>query len=175
MANTYTPISSQTLTTDTQTINLSGFSGYTDLRIVFRIYVNSGLSNMIMRFNNDTTSKYSQGWIGVYGPAGSPTFTNGTYGLQGFNYIQATYAPKSNTIPALAIFDIPYITGAPGYLTYMSSYNAVQGGSSSNTFVEESLLNQWKGGDVTSIQISTDGAMRYVAGTTVEVYGLVRA
>ena len=67
---TYTQISSQTLTSNTGTINIGSFSGYTDLRIVLTYFVaGNGGSNFTV---NNSTSGYGE--CDLYGngiPGGS--------------------------------------------------------------------------------------------------------
>ena len=79
MAKTYTPIATQTLTTDVATVTFSSISGsYTDL--VFILNVKGSISgvddDVTARFNSDTGSNYS--WTRIYGDGTTAGSQRGT-------------------------------------------------------------------------------------------------
>ena len=174
--NTYTPIYSTVLASNTNTISLSSFSGYTDLRIVITV-LTTGNNNMIMKFNG-ATSGYEQLFLGTYGQSGSTYYDSGIYAGLGFMYVNAGYSQNGNTIPGIVTIDIPYYSDTSTYTSAFIKWGYSEGSASTPRYYGRDIMfSQWRSNaGVSSIDISMDtGASYYAPGTVVEVYGIKEA
>lgn len=108
MATTYEPIATNTLGSAAASITFSSIPAtYTDLRVVFSVLDNAGSDDFYLRFNSDSTNKYSTTQLAGDGSAVINTRTtsalqivvNGTgtsttiphfYGIDVFSYAGST-------------------------------------------------------------------------------------
>lgn len=85
MPSTYEPIATTTVSTATASVTFSSISGYTDLFLVCDYVLTSSSDNLMLRFNSDTGSNYSDTMISGNGSAvSSNRQTNNTYIRNGY-------------------------------------------------------------------------------------------
>ena len=161
MANTYTLIEAKTLTTNQATVDFTGIpQTYTDLLVKVSAKSNrTSYSDMILRFNSDSTTYYNKRTFGESGTVSSDTseHTNfagtntGSYQFCNAEYYIPDYTSALNK--SWVVFNVSAYNHANGaFITY--------GGGS------------WDGGTaITSLQI-TDIANTMQADSTFYLYGI---
>lgn len=173
--NTFTQITSQTLTSDTGTINLSSFSGYTDLRIVIT-YICSGSNSPRATFNN-STSGYEQYTFYSFGSS-SPSVEalKIEYYNTSFAYLYGGRSQVGTTIPARIVIDLPYYTDTNAYHYMFTSYGSNLAGSDSLSYAVDTVQTSWRDSSaISTIQITAGAGNTFATGTVVSVYGILEA
>lgn len=165
MASTYEPIATTTLGSAQATITLSSISGsYTDLRVVI-VGTTATNSGTWLRFNNDSTTKYSSTIL-----AGTGSAVNG-YRVINDTYIELTTSTySSSTIPNFYEIDIFSYAGST-YKTCLSRSNLDYNGGGAEE-VRVSLYRSTSA--ITEINLLTGGA-NWSAGTIISIYGIKAA
>lgn len=169
MPATYEPIATTTLTTTATSITFSGIpSTYTDLRLVVVGVASSGVA-MCLRFNSDSTNKYSQTYL--YG-TGSTAASGRNTSLTRINLTQVTNFGQ-NGLPQMVTVDIFSYAGSTNktcLTTEAADQNA--GGFDSVT----NLVGVWRStAAINNIFLYNDGSGSYAAGTTATLYGIKAA
>lgn len=121
-AQTYEPIATTTLGSDSPSITFSSISSsYTDIVVVGRMVANSGGNNNVrMRFNGDSNTNYSLTWLfGDGSAAGSAQNTN-------LNGISLSYPNSTGSIN-------------PDFIVHVQNY------SNSTTNKTAIVRNSWAG------------------------------
>lgn len=168
MPATYDSLATTTLGAAASTITFSSISsGYTDLRIAISNYrTASGTQDICLRLNGDTTSVYS--FIAIKGDGTSSTSNAFT------SYPRAMLAPgswSSSTIPAFCTVDIFSYSNTAIFKTMLSQTAADY---SANEVYHS--VNLWRStAAINSISIFNSTNVNIVAGTTVTLYGILRA
>jgi hypothetical protein len=170
MPQTFDLITSQTLTSDTNVVSFSSFSGYTDLVIVGQwVPTNSGANDIYMYFNSNTSSIYQHEQLVS---DNNSLVANGTsssvnYGIRVANNADNVGFAKMSGFE-MNIFDY------------------------SNTSVPKCVYTRWTGAGsnpstgmfygfwdtttaVTTIQLQTNTATNIKAGSVFSLYGILRA
>jgi hypothetical protein len=166
MANTYTLIASNTLSSSAATVTFSSIPGtYTDLvlRISTRVDFATLDSNVLIRFNGDTASNYSTTWL--YGN-GANAFSGrlGTTRIIGASMTEGTSA-TSNTF-AIAEIYIPSYTASQHKQIGMDS--ATENNATTAYRAVDAAL--WRStAAITSIEL--DGS-NFVSGSSFFLYGI---
>jgi hypothetical protein len=171
---TYTQISSQTLTSNTGTINLGSFSGYTDLRIILT-YFTAGNGGSYITVNS-STSGYSE--CDLYGNSassgGSTTYAVYFGGVRGDLYFYGNYEHNSTTTPGSLILDIPYYERTDTNHMLFYTRGTTVGGAAQTAYETSVGMGQWANTSaITSVQLNHSGS--FAAGTVVSVYGITEA
>ena len=156
---TYVALDKQTVTTPVTSIDFSGISSaYTDLRIVVSGTTVFSSSYLAFRFNGDTSSNYTNTEM-VNNGAAVDSFRNtaATYCYVGSMYTSQT----TNTI------DIADYANATTFKTLILDM-----ANAANSF--KYSVGTWKATPqaITSINISTAGAVTFATGTTFSLYGI---
>jgi hypothetical protein len=154
---TYVPLQSVVLTSSTTSVTFSGIDqNYTDLVIAVNGTANTG-SYFTLRFNNDTTSLYSNTEIDGNGSAAaSNRNSSGTYMYNG-----SIIATQSNII-----------THINGYSNSTAFKTAISRSNYASTGVKASV-GLWRStAAITSIECGTGGSNTFSAGTTFDLYGI---
>jgi hypothetical protein len=166
MPNTYTELRRTVVGTATSsvTFDLTGISGYTDLRVVINGACDTGAANVLMRYNNDSTSTlYSATWLTGDG-ASATSGRNGTQNqiiLNYYGYLDTTY--RTNVL-----VDIFQYANTNVFKTNISRANNAANGTSANTGL-------WRNtAAITSITFVT-GSNNFAVGTTFSLYGIANA
>jgi hypothetical protein len=170
MPKTYEKIATTTLTSASNTITFTSIpSTYTDLRLVsVPIFSGSGEVGFV-RFNSDATLNYStRSLVGT----GTTAFTNTSGGLE--NQISFTEDQALGSIagsPQLAIFDIFSYSGTT-YKTILGQCANDQNGSGGSMY---RVCNWRSTSTINRIDILTLSAANFSIGTTVTLYGILKA
>jgi hypothetical protein len=164
MPATYERIASTTLASTTSTITLSSISSaYTDLRLVL-VAFGSGNFNMNVRYNNNSSNIYCL--QSVRGNGASASYAN-SVNQSSWNLSQfANYG----TTPFIITFDIFSYANSQFKTTLITEANDRSGAG----IVEAHAGLFANGGAIDTIDIIS-GAQHFSAGTTVSLYGILRA
>jgi hypothetical protein len=159
--STYTPIATTTLGSATNSYTFSSIpSTYTDLVIVFSGSSSSAGDFFGVQYNSDTSSSYSNTYIGGSGTA-AITGQSINYNL-GRNGV--VYSAQANTI-----ISIQNYSNATTYKTAISRSNTAA--NSTTAFV-----SLWRStAAITSIKILVESAANFTVGSTFTLYGIAAA
>ena len=164
MAVTYTPITSQTLSSATNSVTFSSISGtYTDLVVVCNSTISNNGGGAYMAFNGDTSgTNYSQTFLYGTGSAAGSTRTTNSVGTA--NWVGGQIGGMSNTTPSTYVINVINYSNTTTYKTILSR--------SSDLYTEASV-NLWRNtAAITSIIIGAQGAYTFSAGSTFTLYGI---
>lgn len=166
MATTYTPITTTTLASASNTITFSSIPAtYTDLRLVIYAIGSQASWSFYTRYNNDSATNYSFTYING----------NGTAASSGGNITQSAQNPINGssltTTPALITEDIFSYANTANKTTLATVSNDKNGSgdTTSNVFL-------WRGTSaINRIDIIANGANTFASGTVVTLYGIKAA
>lgn len=171
MASTYTPIATQTLSTNTSSVTFSSIpQTYTDLVAVLSVRVDKVSEDYFsLRLNGDTAGNYSMTYLNGDGSAAvSGRFSGLSQGIIGWT------CPSGTATWSAITCNIMNYTNTTTYKTYLSrSSNA-----SFNSYAEVGL---WRStAAITSVSFAgwgagTFGANNMIAGSTLSLYGIKAA
>ena len=167
MPVTYTPITSQTLSSATNSVTFSSISGtYTDLVVVCNSTISNNGGGAYMAFNGDTSgTNYSQTFLYGTGSAAGSTRTTNSVGTA--NWVGGQIGGMSNTTPSTYVINVINYSNTTTYKTILSR--------SSDLYTEASV-NLWRNtAAITSIIIGAQGAYTFSAGSTFTLYGIKAA
>ena len=170
MAVTYTPITTQTLTTSTASVTLSSISSaYTDLILVASFYVTTAAYGITYQFNGDTATNYSATAISGNGTsATSSRATTTAYALG-----SAIVGGVTSGEPFTNIIHLMNYSNSTTYKTSLVRSNMTTGSYPGT----EALVNLWRStAAITSIVLKAgNGASNFAAGSTFTLYGIKAA
>jgi hypothetical protein len=169
MPATYEPIATTTLSALATTITLSSIPGtYTDLRIVFNGRMNAGGGEKLyIRPNNSATAIYSQTFsVGTGTSIASFRTSNESY------WTHSNNDPISSTVPNLVIIDIFNYASTSINKSAIISGSADENGAGF-TSIASSLWRSTSA--ITSIRFLGSLGNNFAIGTTVTIYGILRA
>jgi hypothetical protein len=164
MATTYEKIQSTTLGTASATIDFTSIPAtYTDLRLVVTHTGTSGFVSLLMTYNNNTASNYSNTYIyGDGSTAGSSRSTNQTNIYLNYN--------GASTIPHLHTVDVFSYAGST-FKTCLVTGSEDTNGSG----IVTRLVGLWRQTSaITSLKLTADTST-YAVGTTATLYGILKA
>ena len=170
MPATYDAIATTTLGTAATTITFSSISSaYTDLRLVIANYrTASSTEDLCLRFNSDSSSIYSFGYMeGSGNSANTGSFTG---------YPRAMVSPGSwtsslDTYPGLVIVDIFSYAGST-FKTLLASTSIDSNGGGYTI----SSVNLWRSTSaINSITILNSAGANIKASTIATLYGILKA
>ena len=183
MTTTYKLIASQTLYSNTATINFSNIpaSGYTDLLIDISFRNTAAGSGGAIRFNGDTGDNYN--WLSLSGSAGSvasnnaPAFVSSGYPLFD-NLLLYPNVPSTATADVFSNCQI-YIPDAFGNTSKSVLIESVATGMDSTVYVLALYAGRWSGtSPISSINLLIDpyasGSPILQAGSSVSIYGITK-
>ena len=163
MAQTYTPIASQTLGSSTASVTFSSIpSTYTDLVLVITpIYVTSG-SDVDIQFNNDTGTNYSRTQLGGNG-SGAVSVRESSA-----SKFRLTYSANVTTTYAYnAIVNFMNYSNTSTYKTALSRGNNASNGV-------EAEVGLWRStAAITTINVASSGTFN--TGSTFTLFGIKAA
>jgi len=165
MATTYEKIATTTLSSTSATITFSSIAAtYTDLRIVFVGSTNTVGNGIIVRFNSDTATNYSQTYLyGSGSAAGSGRQTS-------VGYLYLATAALSTTIPQLVTADIFSYAGST-YKTVLGTASQDLNGSG---YVDMNV-GLWRSTSaITTVALNNESGS-FNIGTTATLYGIKAA
>lgn len=163
MPATYEPIATTTLSSAATTITFSSIPGtYTDLRLVASCVFVSG-TQVRIRFNSDTGSNYSRTLI----------LGDGTSAISDRNSNQSTYTPSRDPFSSNQLFTFDIFSYAGSTNKSLLS-TASQDANGSGNIVNG--VGLWRNtGAITSIDFFSADANTLASGTTVTLYGILKA
>jgi len=167
--STYTPIATQTLSSAAASVTFSSISGsYTDLVII----ANAGISNtgttMVLRFNGDTGSNYSQTTLAGNGSAASTSrgFNATTLGLN-------DTAAFNSSLEGNLIFNVMNYANTTKYKTLIGRFNR---GSASNYPGAAAFAGLYRSTSaITSLVMFPQDGSNIISGSTFTLYGIAAA
>ena len=159
--NTYVELKTETVAvaTSSVTLDLTGITGYTDLRISFIGQAGTTANNIYVRFNGDTGNNYSMLYFFGSGSAGTSGATSNTSNI---------YASGLGTTPTLLNMDVM------NYANTSTYKGCIQRGSAPDGTV--ATLGMWRGSTgsayqaITSITLLTDNT--FAVGTRISLFGI---
>jgi len=162
MAKTYTPIATQTLTSNVSTITFSSISSaYTDLVLVASPVTTTSGNNYYLQFNSDTGSNYSDTSIRGSGAASSGRHSSASVGYVAFD----SSTGLNNTVLTASIQNYSNTTT---YKTILSRYS--QASAQVNA-----TITLWRStAAINAITIGSDGGTLALGGTFT-LYGILKA
>jgi len=165
MPATYEPIATTTLGSTASTITFSSIpSTYTDLRLVFVGKVQSAATDIIVRFNSNTSTVYSSTRITGDGASASA-------GRQASaNHLRISNNSLSTTVPSFGTIDLFSYTAAI-FKTSLSTYSQDLNGSGQ---VERTVGLYRSTTAISTIELIGDGS-NFSIGTTATLYGILKA
>jgi hypothetical protein len=163
MPNTYTELRQTVLGSNTPsvTLNLSGISGYTDLRLV----INGGATvygGCRMQFNGDTASNYSDTYILGTGSG------SGSSGRDvSLSYVSAGY-PLTTTLTSLHTVD---------FMNYANTTTnkTILGRSSDAASITLAQVGLWRSTAAITSILLYPASGNFLSGTTFSLYGIANA
>ena len=168
--STYTSIATTTLGSAQSTITFNSFSGYTDLVLIGSVNTSTEGGSVIMRFNSDSGTNYSQTFLygnGSSAASGRGTSTSSIY-VQGLAYGS----------PSAANTFAPFIANLQNYAnstTYKTVITRATGLQSSGGDVE-AIVGLWRNtAAITSIVLSNNNSSNFSIGSTFTLYGIQAA
>ena len=163
MPSTYTPIATTTLGTAQSSVTFSSLGSYTDIRIIANMQDSNQYG--LLRFNSDSTSKYSRTWL--YGD-GTNAVSNRTS-----NATEAYWgATASGSEFLLNDFNIMNYSNSTTNKTMLVRQTQASSGGQAGAYVY--LYRSTSA--ITSISfISATGAATIAAGSTITLYGIASA
>lgn len=166
MPATYDPIATRTLSTNSTQILFSSIPGtYTDLRLVLQCITTSNSNNLLLRYNGNTSSIYSQTFFRANS---TNVVTSSNLGSSGL-FLNA--GATDNTIPMLYTVDVfSYASTSINKSCLQETYQNTNTGGNLSRFV-----GLWRStAAITSLQIDNITAS-FTAGATATLYGILRA
>ena len=165
--STYTPISTQTLSSTANTITFSSIpSTYTDLVLVMVMTANSTAFNVFYTLNSDTGSNYSWTLMGGDGTtAGSAKLASQPEGRLTY------YAAVRSSTPTFTYANFMNYSNTTTKKTVISRSNRTSDGV-------EYTLNNWFNATsqaINNISIFANGGLSFAVGSTFTLYGITAA
>jgi len=167
MAATYTPIASATLGTTADSVTFSSIpSTYTDLVVIASVGNATTSSNMLIRFNSDTASNYSQTTLAGNGStAASNRYSN----LSAIYVIEREEVSDIASTYSVSIININNYSNTTTYKSTLSR-SSTPNSSSPGTDVQAGL---WRStAAITSITFLLNTGS-FTSGSTLNLYGIL--
>ena len=164
MPKTYTPIATQTLTTNAASVTFSSIpSTYTDLILVTNATAQTSTTDQLIRFNSDSATNYSATILHGSGSSGASGRVNNQTGIF-INY----YGNMPTVFVQNTITHIMNYSNATTYKTVLSRSN-----NASNNV--DAIAALWRStAAITSIVVFGNG-QNYGVGSTFSLYGIKAA
>lgn len=165
---TYEPIATTTLSSSQTSVTLSGFSGYTDLKLVMNYIAATSASSCYsaLQFNSDTGTNYST--TRIQGDGSTASSANASSVV----YIDLDVSGASSTIPALVIVDLFSYSGSTNKTILGTT--AIDKNGSGAVYRNVGLWRSTSA--ITSIKIyNRINAQSYGVGSTFTLYGIKAA
>jgi len=164
MAQTYTPLATQTLGSAVATVTFSSISSaYTDLILVMQAKNSAGNSNVRIQFNSDTGANYSTTFLDGNGTSTfSSRTTSGT-----FAYLD-NYGQIQNNFNSSIIAHIMNYSNTTTYKTILARSNNAAAGV-------DAIVSLWRSTAAISTITLTQGGNNYDIGSTFSLYGIKAA
>ena len=167
MAVTYTPISSQTLSSTTSSVTFSSISStYTDLRLIISVNNNqsTAVSDMQITLNSDTSASYSDTDLAGNGS----TASSGRHSGSGPYYVTYGFTIPGQNGMSNFLFDFMNYSNTTTYKTFLLRANNALGYTKADVFL-------WR--NTAAISTIKFDAVTYsfAAGSTFTLYGIKAA
>ena len=159
--NTYVALDTQTLTSTAATVTFSSIpQGYTDLVLIASPLVTSSAYDLVVRFNGDTASNYSNTILsGTGSSAISARLSNQTI-------MYLDYYGVINTTQTNRIINIMNYSNSTTYKTVLSRANNAGSGT-------DAIVGLWRNtAAITSLVLIAQTGGTFAAGSTFSLYGI---
>ena len=161
--SSYTPISTQTLSSGSTEITFNSFTGYTDLVLVCNVFGTANYSGFI-RFNGDTGSNYSSTTIQVNGSSATSGWATSDTKI----YIMTKGVGFDPSYLTTGIINIQNYSNSTTYKTVLSRSGVVRASLGETC----EFVGTWRNtAAITSFTIISDGGT-YASGSTFSLYGI---
>ena len=170
MANTYEPIQTYSASGNITSISLTSISqAYTDLKIVASFKRHTSGTNWLpyVTFNSNSSSVYS--YLLLYTSGGTPSPNQNT----GLTYLSPQTNAVDTDIPITFEWDILGYTNTAIAKNVLSTINAKKRTTGGQMYLGSCLFNSTSA--ITSMQITDAFGNGFGAGTTITLYGILRA
>jgi hypothetical protein len=160
--NTYTPIATTTLGSNTASYTFSSIPGtYTDLVLVYSGTGDNG--DLYLQFNGDTATNYSV--VGFYGNGGSATTGASRASNSSTSYVPGVVRAGVKTVSTTNIMNYANTT----------TYKTFLGRAGSSDYENQARAATWRSTDaITSIVIKNTGG-NLNSGSIISLYGITAA
>jgi hypothetical protein len=164
MPKTYTPIATQTLTTNAASVTFSSIpSTYTDLILVTNATAQTSTTDQLIRFNSDSATNYSATILHGAGSAGASARVTNQSGIFINFYGNMPVNSAQNTITQIMNYSNPTT-----YKTALSRSN-----NAGNNI--DAIVGLWRStAAITSLLVYPNG-QNYGIGSTFTLYGILKA
>ena len=164
MPITYTPIATQTLSSNAANVTFSSISGsYTDLILVMMNKVSSGTQNTLIQLNSDTGNNYSSTFL--YGNGASALSAIGSNNPYGYaNYGSAVFTSTFN----LQIVQFMNYSNTTTNKTFLARGNEAASGT-------DAIVNLWRSTAAISTIKVYPSAQNWATDSTFTLYGIQAA
>jgi hypothetical protein len=165
MATTYTPIATQTLSSNQQAITFSSISGsYTDLRLICFAQGSAGL-DVLLRFNSDTATNYSTTYL-----SGNGTSALSSRASSSSSILAESGSGFSTANPGIVIVDVFSYSNATTYKTALCRWST----TTSSTGTIGASVGLWRSTSSISSLVITS-SQEFIGGSTFTLYGIKAA
>lgn len=163
MAQTYTPIASQTLGSATASVTFSSIpSTYTDLVLVINGGTVTASQDIYMQFNSDTGANYSQ----TYMRGNGTTATSSRFSAQSNGWLD--FVGANNDLNQMWTAQIMNYSNTTTYKTYLSKFARASSAI-------ETIVGLWKNTVAVSTILVGTSSGNILANTTLTLYGIKAA
>jgi hypothetical protein len=173
MAQTYVPISTQTLATTSSLITFSSIpQTYTDLRLVISSTSSSSYLNTNLFFNTDTGgsgTSYAYNWLASNNASGAGSANYGTNNNQSYITIGQINVSSSTTTPTLCIVDIFSYRNTALYKSVLSQHSSIRTNTNGEVAV---FAGNWRSTAAINTVKIAPGASTFAAGSTFTLWGI---
>jgi hypothetical protein len=163
-ANTYIPIATNTLASNTATVTFSSIAGtYTDLVLVCsNTLTNTGTVGLRIRFNSDSGSNYSNTFL--YGTGSTAGSVRNTSSTSCNGYYAAVFGTATN---ALSITNIMNYSNSTTYKTALTRDGEAANGT-------DAIVSLWRNtAAITQIDLTcSNGTSLFATGSVFSLYGI---
>ena len=163
MAQTYTPIASQTLGSSAASVTFSSIpSTYTDLVLVINGGTVTASQDIYMQFNSDTGANYSQ----TYMRGNGTTATSSRFSAQSNGWLD--FVGANNDLNQMWTAQIMNYSNTTTYKTYLSKFARASSAI-------ETIVGLWKNTVAVSTILVGTSSGNILANTTLTLYGIKAA
>lgn len=168
MPETYEPFHTTTLGSAVTNFTIGSISSsYTDIVLVMRYGISAG-ADILVRFNGDSNANYNNRY-GWNSGAASTSFNAGQETTTGIN--PRTPANQATSIGSLLFLEI-FDYSSDLWKSTMTRHTGAGGSSAFTSVANGTWMNT---SAITSITLVTNSAATFAVGTTVTLYGILKA
>ena len=163
--NTYTPIATSTLGSNSATVTFSSISGtYTDIRLIMSVKSSSGGPDVRIRFNSDTGTNYSGTYLFGNGTTAGSARDSNIGGI-----LLDYYGTPDTTNFNVNKVEIQNYSNSTTYKTVIARADNAGNGTTAT-------VGMWRSTSaITRIDLTLSGGQSFTTGSTFTLYGIAAA